>query len=87
MMTNQGIRTNRNYLVEEIHGKEVVRQGNTDGSKDGQGKTGIKAGLTGFIMSPHVTQRVEDRDHPQRGGDHGKDHGEAVRPQGNRESR
>ncbi len=87
MMGNQRIGADRDDLVEEVQGKEVVGKGDPDGPERCQGKTGIEAGLGMFLEAPHIAHGVEDGNDPQRGGHQGEDHRQGVGPQGDRHTR
>ena len=65
MMGNQRIGADRDDLVEEVEGEEVVGEGHTDGTEDGQGETGVETGLGMFVQSPHIAHGIEDGDGPE----------------------
>jgi len=54
MVGNQRIGADRDDFIKQVHGKEVVGEGNPYGAKDGQGETGVKASLGMFVQPPHV---------------------------------
>jgi hypothetical protein len=78
---NQRIGADRNDLVKEVQGEEVIGKGNTDGPEERQGKTGIKAGLGMFMQTAHVAHGIENRNDPQKRSGQGKYHGKGIDPE------
>jgi len=82
MMGDQGVGADADNLVKEIHGEEVVGEGHPDRPEQRQGEAGVEAGLGVFFEAAHIAHGVEDRQHPQEGGDQGEDHRKTIGPQG-----
>ena len=78
---DEGIREERQQLVEEDEREQVLGQRHAHGRGDAQGESGEEPGLLVLVAAAHVADGVDAGQYPERGGEAAENHAGGVRAQ------
>jgi len=87
MMRNKWISADTDNLIKEIQGKKIIGKSHSDGTEEGQGKTGVKPGLGMFLQAAHIAHGVKYSYNPEKRSGQRKYHGKGINPEGDGQAR
>ena len=87
VMGHQRIGQDRQHFVENEQREEVGGEGNANRRPKGEGETDVETGLVRFPVAPHIADRVDRIDDPQKTRDRGEHHAERFDLEGDRDAR
>ena len=85
-MGDERVGRQRQNLVEDEQGQQVLGEGDADGGRNGHGEEEIETGLVDFMVATHVANSVERCDNPQTRCDQAEQHPQRLDAESQRQA-